>query len=285
MRLAIFVAVALAGTVQTLDAQEVLRIDSWRDGIAQFQGLKGEARVPLPAAGCTRGAPDSLALVSPVPSQLVTPERIFINHHAIQPPERPDTVHLRLTRAGCLGDSPGKRNLAVLIFFEDDVQIIYRLDPPLEPGDTLASVRFIRPDTLTRAIWTGSHLFDTAATDSLAAMERAQRAAEQARRAAEQARLKAAHDSLIARRDSLEAHRAALIRSFGWPKRFADAAIVREVVIGMTSDMVVAAWGKPRRINTTVTAQGRSEQWVYDLSTFVYFTNGRVSTVQTSREN
>ena len=51
--------------------------------------------------------------------------------------------------------------------------------------------------------------------------------------------------------------------------------------IGMTTAQVLASsWGKPESINTTITANGNSEQWVYGLRTYVYFRNGKVSAIQ-----
>lgn len=51
--------------------------------------------------------------------------------------------------------------------------------------------------------------------------------------------------------------------------------------IGMTTAQVLASsWGEPESINTTITANGNSEQWVYGLRMYIYFRNGRVSAIQ-----
>lgn len=54
-----------------------------------------------------------------------------------------------------------------------------------------------------------------------------------------------------------------------------------QITLGMSQDDVIASWGKPEHVNTTVTAYGRHEQWVYG-NQYVYFEDGRVSAVQSS---
>lgn len=56
------------------------------------------------------------------------------------------------------------------------------------------------------------------------------------------------------------------------------------VAVGMTKDQVRAScWGKPQNINTTVVSGLRQEQWVYPGYNYVYFHNGIVRAVQTSK--
>jgi hypothetical protein len=55
------------------------------------------------------------------------------------------------------------------------------------------------------------------------------------------------------------------------------------VAIGMSAAEVIGARGAPRSINRTSTAAGTSEQWVYDVGTYVYLDNGKVTAVQDSR--
>lgn len=53
------------------------------------------------------------------------------------------------------------------------------------------------------------------------------------------------------------------------------------VSIGMTKeDVLASSWGRPESVNTTVTAHGTHEQWVYGGNNFLYFDNGILSTVQ-----
>lgn len=55
------------------------------------------------------------------------------------------------------------------------------------------------------------------------------------------------------------------------------------VSIGMTSKQVLAScWGKPQRVNRTITAGMDHEQWVYPGYNYVYVRNGIVTSIQTS---
>jgi hypothetical protein len=53
-----------------------------------------------------------------------------------------------------------------------------------------------------------------------------------------------------------------------------------KVFVGMTKDQALASWGRPERVNKTLTRGGISEQWVYGLSTYLYFKNGRLTAAQ-----
>jgi hypothetical protein len=72
-----------------------------------------------------------------------------------------------------------------------------------------------------------------------------------------------------------------------WPAAIHQAVRERKVTIGMTKNMVIAAWGGPSAVNTTVVRGSTREQWVYRLgqlrSDYVYFENGRVTAIQTER--
>lgn len=77
--------------------------------------------------------------------------------------------------------------------------------------------------------------------------------------------------------------REAAIRARRWPPSIEKAAIERKVLIGMTTEQVTASWGRPYSINETITARGKSEQWVYGTGQYLYFDNGILKTIQTSR--
>jgi hypothetical protein len=63
----------------------------------------------------------------------------------------------------------------------------------------------------------------------------------------------------------------------------AACALLGGVRIGLNAEGVrKSCWGKPARINTTATAAGTREQWVYG-SGYVYLTDGLVTAIQTSR--
>ncbi len=51
------------------------------------------------------------------------------------------------------------------------------------------------------------------------------------------------------------------------------------VKIGMTELMCIEACGRPLKINTTITAYKKHEQWCYN-SFYLYFDNGVLSTIQ-----
>lgn len=54
-----------------------------------------------------------------------------------------------------------------------------------------------------------------------------------------------------------------------------------EVRIGMTKEECKLSWGEPEDINITAGSFGRIEQWVfYGGNSFLYFKNGRLSTIQ-----
>lgn len=70
--------------------------------------------------------------------------------------------------------------------------------------------------------------------------------------------------------------------------RKAEEALKREakkrgVTVGMTAEQVIGSnWGKPSSVNTTTTAYGRREQWVYGTSgNYLYFDNGTLTSIQT----
>lgn len=58
----------------------------------------------------------------------------------------------------------------------------------------------------------------------------------------------------------------------------------RGVSIGMTAEQVLQSnWGKPQRVNETLTAGRRHEQWVYGGSNYLYLENGILRSIQMSK--
>jgi hypothetical protein len=55
-----------------------------------------------------------------------------------------------------------------------------------------------------------------------------------------------------------------------------------EIWIGATADMAVLCYGKPEKINKTITEAGTSEQWVYSLDQILYVESGVVRSIQLS---
>lgn len=52
-----------------------------------------------------------------------------------------------------------------------------------------------------------------------------------------------------------------------------------KVLLGMTPDMCILAWGKPGAITKSTTAKGVVEKWVYSKLEFIIFKNGRVAAI------
>lgn len=53
------------------------------------------------------------------------------------------------------------------------------------------------------------------------------------------------------------------------------------VTLGMTSAQVLNSnWGKPSKVNRTVTQNGTREQWVYGGNNYLYFENGKLTSIQ-----
>jgi hypothetical protein len=73
------------------------------------------------------------------------------------------------------------------------------------------------------------------------------------------------------------------IKARMWPQEIEQAVIERKVIPGMTADQVTMAWGTPNKVNETVRASGKAQQWVYPMSGNVYFEDGRVTEIQAGR--
>ncbi|MDM0041845.1 hypothetical protein QTI05_22585 [Variovorax sp. J22R193] len=53
------------------------------------------------------------------------------------------------------------------------------------------------------------------------------------------------------------------------------------VSIGMSKeDVLASSWGKPEKVNTTTTARGTREQWVYGGHNYLYFVGETLTTIQ-----
>lgn len=58
-------------------------------------------------------------------------------------------------------------------------------------------------------------------------------------------------------------------------------SFIEEPRIGMTkSEAEKSTWGKPKKINKTTTAYGTHEQWVYSGYRYLYFDNGKLTSIQ-----
>jgi hypothetical protein len=82
---------------------------------------------------------------------------------------------------------------------------------------------------------------------------------------------------------AMEEQRRRVIAAKPWPDDIKRAVTDRKVQIGMTSEQVLLAWGRPEKINETIRASSREEQWIYAGSSYLYFTNGTLVTIQRTR--
>lgn len=70
---------------------------------------------------------------------------------------------------------------------------------------------------------------------------------------------------------------------YDWSEEVWQTIEKAEPKIGMTKDQLILSIGKPTSINNTTTEGTRSEQWVYERSSFygyIYFENGKLSAIQ-----
>ncbi|MDS1031814.1 hypothetical protein RDV77_04140 [Porphyromonadaceae sp. NP-X] len=72
--------------------------------------------------------------------------------------------------------------------------------------------------------------------------------------------------------------RTELIKRYGQTN--ANLILQGKVRIGFTKKMCIEAWGEPEEINTTTGSYGTTEQWVYSLESYLYFENGKLTTIQ-----
>jgi len=90
---------------------------------------------------------------------------------------------------------------------------------------------------------------------------------------------KTAYDRVVAIAAQEKTKRmATLTKKYG--RANAQKIIDGYVVIGFSKQMCKEAWGEPRYINTTTGSWGSSEQWVYGSGTYLYFENGKLTTIQ-----
>lgn len=58
-----------------------------------------------------------------------------------------------------------------------------------------------------------------------------------------------------------------------------DTILQGKIRLGMTMEMCRLSWGEPKSINETISALGKTAQWVYS-DNYLYFTNGILTTMQ-----
>jgi hypothetical protein len=87
------------------------------------------------------------------------------------------------------------------------------------------------------------------------------------------------HDLQLLKRPAV---RAACTKHAEWDMDICQTIDQKKVSIGMTAEQVTLAWGKPEKINTTITANIHREQWVYGEE-YLYVQDGVLHSMQTSR--
>lgn len=70
-----------------------------------------------------------------------------------------------------------------------------------------------------------------------------------------------------------------------WDNDVCNTIAAGKIHPGMTPAHVRASWGKPYKINTTISGNHKSEQWVMSEygGQYVYFDNGILTSIQQSR--
>jgi hypothetical protein len=77
--------------------------------------------------------------------------------------------------------------------------------------------------------------------------------------------------------------REAAIKAQQWPSDIEEAVVGRQVLVGMTTEQAAMAWGPPLKVNETISASGKAEEWVYRGGARLHFVNGELRAIQTSR--
>lgn len=66
-----------------------------------------------------------------------------------------------------------------------------------------------------------------------------------------------------------------------WEEAKAKEKLLPNPIVGMTMRQVESSsWNFPNKVNKTTTANGTSEQWVYNDQGYLYFTNGILTAIQ-----
>lgn len=70
----------------------------------------------------------------------------------------------------------------------------------------------------------------------------------------------------------------ALIGKYGTNN--ANLIMDKKVKIGFSKTMCVESWGEPESINKTIGSYGVHEQCAYSADSYLYFENGKLTTIQ-----
>ena len=86
------------------------------------------------------------------------------------------------------------------------------------------------------------------------------------------------YDKYLAEQKADQQRKKQLIAKYG--QRNGQLIFEGKVRIGFSKAMCKAAWGEPEDINTTRGSWGVHEQWVYRDGSYLYFENGKLTSIQ-----
>jgi hypothetical protein len=73
-------------------------------------------------------------------------------------------------------------------------------------------------------------------------------------------------------------------KNSAWSIDDCETIAERKIHIGMNKQQVIAAWGKPKQVNETLTQNLTHQQWVYGLRSYIYFEDDKLTSMQTPGE-
>lgn len=85
------------------------------------------------------------------------------------------------------------------------------------------------------------------------------------------------YEEFIEQQAKTKAWETEMIKKYG--KQNGNLIIQGKVKIGFTKEMCREAWGSPEDINTSSGPWGTHEQWVYGLGSYLYFENGKLTSI------
>jgi len=70
-------------------------------------------------------------------------------------------------------------------------------------------------------------------------------------------------------------------QQLGWTDETIERVLSKRIKPGMTQKQVKESWGKPRKINSTISLdRKRHEQWCYGTNAYIYFEGIICTTIQ-----
>ena len=85
------------------------------------------------------------------------------------------------------------------------------------------------------------------------------------------------YDKFVESQQNRKAWEQKMIRTYG--KTNGQLIIDGKVKLGFTKKMCIESWGEPSEINKSTGSWGVHEQWVYGLGSYLYFENGKLTSI------